>query len=507
MNPLFNLGLKRPLEQEDMYKPVDSKRAMEWSNKLDQVWKAQVEKANATNKEPKLFNALWALLFKELLLLGGIGVISDLASNMAPLLIKAFVDFVGSVNEPVWKGYAYGGGLFFLQIASTVLQAQFFQSVLTMSLMVRAGLYNSGKVTNVMTTDVSRIEGFVVTGNNCWTAPLQILVITIMLCFLLGPSALVGIGLLIISGPFQKRLMLRLQTIRKEVAPVTDSRVKFTQEIIEGIRVLKYFTWERPFKDEIQKLRTKELGLILKRALIQAFVMMIAFAFPIFACSITFIIYGLTNKLDPGSIFASLALFQQLRFPLMFLPNVLVSYAEFKIATERIQGIFMAPELDSHLDIREDLEHGVVVEDGEFVWDALPQNEKGKGTKVDEEQTLADPLYEFNLSGINLKIPKGKIVAVVGAVGAGKSTFLNSLIGETKKLKGSVTFSGSVGYAPQQAWIQNATVRENILFGTDYDETRYMETIYTCALEKDLASFQDRDSTQIGERGINLSGN
>lgn len=82
------------------------------------------------------------------------------------------------------------------------------------------------------------------------------------------------------------------------------------------------------------------------------------------------------------------------------------------------------------------------------------------------------------------------MVAIVGAVGSGKSTLLNSLIGETKKIKGSVTFSGPVGYAPQQTWIQNATVKENILFGTDYDESRYFETIYTCALEKDLSAFQ-----------------
>jgi ABC-type multidrug transport system fused ATPase/permease subunit len=527
MNPLFQLGMDRPLEQEDLYKPVESKKAVVWNQKLEQGWKAQVEK----NPNPKLFQVLWNLLFKDLILLGCLRVLSDLLSNMAPLLIRQLVNFVTSSKstnpEPLYMGYVYAGGLFLLQIVSTVIMNQFFQHVLTMSLMVRAGLYssifnkstklssaarqeyNSGKVTNIMTTDVSRIEQFVVMGNTAWTAPIQILVITILLCVLLGPSALVGIGLLILSGPFQKRLMLQLQSIRKQVAPITDSRVKFTQEIIEGIRVLKYFTWEAPFKGEVQKLRVKELALILKRALIQAFVMMIAFAFPIFASSITFIIYGLTNRLDPGNIFASLALFQQLRFPLMFLPNVLVTYAEAKIATERIQGIFLAPELDTELVIQPDQEHGVLVENAEFVWDTLPKEPEKKEKQVDDEDTLAEaaePVFEFSLKDIDLRIPKGQLVAVVGAVGAGKSTLLHSLIGETKKVHGTVQFSGSVGYAPQQAWIQNATVKENILFGSAYDEQRYVETIYTCALEKDIQSFQDQDDTQIGERGINLSG-
>jgi ATP-binding cassette, subfamily C (CFTR/MRP), member 1 len=176
--------------------------------------------------------------------------------------------------------------------------------------------------------------------------------------------------------------MKSLQTIRKNVAPITDSRVKFTQEVIEGIRVLKYFTWETPFREQIESLRSQELALNLKRALIQAFVMMIAFGFPVFASSISFIIYGLTNPLDPGNIFASLALFQQLRFPLMFLPNVLVSWAEFRIATERIQKVFLAPELDSELEIDSKLDFGVLVENGEFVWDIMKEEDGKKKKKM-----------------------------------------------------------------------------------------------------------------------------
>jgi ATP-binding cassette, subfamily C (CFTR/MRP), member 1 len=530
MNPLFNLGLKRPLEEADLWKVNDENRSIQWSEKIEKGWKSQLEKSTFSPEvRPSLFKVLWDLLAKDLLLLGALRVASDLMNNLSPLLIRSLVNFVASSGsgkpDPVWQGYVYVGGLLLLQVASTLAMSQFFQAVLTMSVMVRAGLYgsifkkstrlssaarqefNSGKVTNIMTTDVSRIEGFIVMANTAWTAPIQILVITILLCLLLGPSALVGIGLLVISGPFQKRLMKTLQTIRKTVAPITDSRVKFTQEVIEGIRILKYFTWETPFKDQIQSLRSKELELILKRALIQAFVMTIAFAFPIFASSITFIIYGLTNPLDPGNIFAALALFQQLRFPLMFLPNVLVSWAEFKIATDRIQQVFLAPELDVQLEIDPDLDCGILVENGEFVWDVLQVSEhEPKNAKPDEERTLDERVHEFRLSNIDLKIPKGKLVAIVGSVGSGKSTLLNALIGETKKTNGRVVFNGSVGYAPQQAWIQNATVRENILFGHEFDDAKYYETIYTCALEKDFKSFQDKDDTQIGERGINLSG-
>jgi ABC-type bacteriocin/lantibiotic exporter with double-glycine peptidase domain len=97
-------------------------------------------------------------------------------------------------------------------------------------------------------------------------------------------------------------------------------------------------------------------------------------------------------------------------------------------------------------------------------------------------------------------------VAIVGTVGAGKSTLLSSFLGETQKKSGKVIIKSSMGYAAQQAWIQNASVKENILFGRPYDEQKYMDVIHSCALGHDLEIFPDGDSTQIGEKGINLSG-
>ena len=112
----------------------------------------------------------------------------------------------------------------------------------------------------------------------------------------------------------------------------------------------------------------------------------------------------------------------------------------------------------------------------------------------------------FKLTNINLEVKKGSLVAVVGAVGSGKSTFLNSLIGETKKSQGSVMICGTTGYAAQEAWIQNASVKDNILFGLEYEKDKYLKAIRDCALEHDLSVLTDGDLTQIGEKGINLSG-
>ena len=247
---------------------------------------------------------------------------------------------------------------------------------------------------------------------------------------------------------------------------------------------------------------------------------MIAFSIPVLAASLSFVVYALTNStLNPGVIFASLAWFSQLRFPLMFLPRILVGYADFKIAVVRLTELFLAEELVDYVEREDNSEFAISITDGEFKWEGIDTEKKevkgdksakdGDGDEVklvgDETESNTDT-KSFTLASLNLHIPKGKLVAIVGSVGSGKSTILNTLVGETKKVKGSIKVSGSIGYAPQQAWIQNATVKDNILFGQPYDHDRYFRAIHICALERDLELFPDGDQTEIGERGINLSG-
>jgi ABC-type multidrug transport system fused ATPase/permease subunit len=240
--------------------------------------------------------------------------------------------------------------------------------------------------------------------------------------------------------------------------------------------------------------------------------------------------------LDPGIIFASLAWFNTLRFPLMLLPRLLAGYADFKIAIDRIDGLMLAEEVIDHVEQVPDAEFAIQLDHASFKWDCLPPEEaekakpkvlaasrwskKGKNVemqKKDSESAVKiivpenpvqekQNMIEFAVEDLDLTILKGKLVAIVGSVGSGKSTILNSLVGETKLMSGTLKMSGTIGFAPQQAWIQNATVKENILFGQPYDHQRYLRAIHTCALERDLELFPDGDSTEIGERGINLSG-
>uniref|UniRef100_A0A1I7UPW6 ABC transporter domain-containing protein n=1 Tax=Caenorhabditis tropicalis TaxID=1561998 RepID=A0A1I7UPW6_9PELO len=128
----------------------------------------------------------------------------------------------------------------------------------------------------------------------------------------------------------------------------------------------------------------------------------------------------------------------------------------------------------------------IKIDDGAFAW----------GSK-DEDKSLHD---------INFDIKRGQLVAIVGRVGSGKSSLLHALLGEMNKLSGSIQVNGSVAYVPQQAWIQNLSLRNNILFNKPYDQKLYQQVIENCALVQDLESLPAEDRTEIGEKGINLSG-
>ena len=280
-----------------------------------------------------------------------------------------------------------------------------------------------------------------------------------------------------------------LRKVRRSVVAITDSRVKKIQEVLLGIRAVKFYAWETPFIEHIKGIREMELGKVLKRGYVQAFVMVVAFSFPAFAGIAAMIVYAMTNiTMDAALMFAGLAWFTQLRPQLFWLPQALAFYSDFQIGIERISGILAASEYHPLPVADAEMEPGLEIEHASFYWE------------TDMESEMVD------LEDITILGPKGALVGIVGAVGSGKSTLLSSIIGETSLKQGTIKLSGKLGYAAQQSWILNATIRDNILFGQPFDERRYLMAIRDAALVTDLEQFPDGDLTQIGERGINLSG-
>ncbi|KAJ3031489.1 UNVERIFIED_CONTAM: hypothetical protein HDU68_003429 [Siphonaria sp. JEL0065] len=441
--------------------------------------------------------------------------------------------------------------------ARTMMTAVIYRKSLTLSSAARQE-FTSGNVINLVSTDTARVEQFLNMANYIWVLPLALLINVIFLIISLGAPALAGIALLVLSGPLNTYLFSLIMKIRAVVAPIAGKRVNLTTEVLSGVRVIKFFAWETAFYEKVTAIRDSELALVLRRAILMSYVMTQGFSIPILCSCITFIIYGAMHTLDPASIFSSLSWFNQLRMPLFMLPMVLNNTAEFNVAMRRIEALLLASETESATVVNNESKFGVSIENGQFEWAGevyahgfekpapVAQMKGGRGGPHDAKRgppvgtpagtktmnggknsdagkpdssnpaplegsssdaTVSVPESKVSsLKNINLNIEKGSLVAVVGSVGSGKSSLLNALIGEMKTTSGTITFSGSLGYAAQTAWIQNANLRDNVLFGKEYNHDRYLNALLDAALLPDLKVLPDGDQTSIGERGINLSG-
>ncbi|KAF9203578.1 hypothetical protein BGZ49_006268 [Haplosporangium sp. Z 27] len=668
VQPIMSLGSKRPLEREDLWELIERRRTAHLGAIFRRHWAHEVakskasiqgskdkdvgekfseddlEKANNDKKkkkkskeyQPKLWKALNNTFLWQFWSGGVLKVIGDSLQVFQPLVTKAIITFVqtsvfnranGVAPPPLWHGILMAIALYAMGVLSTLSLHQFWQrststgvgirTVLITSI-YRKGLvlsskakqdFSTGKITNLMSTDTARLDLLAGYFHILWSAPLMVLLILILLIVNLGPCALVGFVFLVMFGPIQGRIVTMLSLIRRKSTLITDARVKLTQEVLQGMRVIKFYGWEDAFLKKLEDLRTKELRYVRTLLISRSGIAAINLTVPVLAATLTFVTYSLTgHELTPAVVFSSLSLFNIMRMPLMIFPQVVSGMVDAIVSVRRIQDMLLAEELEDLPPLNPDLEYAISVTNGTFQWDTtlkpltmeeLQQREKQERNrnankkeqkkeqkkelkakeraekkaikklaksrniseaeaqklyKESQEMTVSEQSSEtmsvqekmlskltqqdpspdtesilsaspnesddkeasssvdteektsFSLKNIDLKIPRGQLVAIVGAVGSGKSSLLNALVGEMRKTGGTMEYGGTIGYCPQSAWIQNATVKDNILFGLPLDEERYQRVIKDCALERDIQILPDGDQTEIGERGINLSG-
>uniref|UniRef100_A0A2I3GMD5 ABC-type glutathione-S-conjugate transporter n=1 Tax=Nomascus leucogenys TaxID=61853 RepID=A0A2I3GMD5_NOMLE len=275
-----------------------------------------------------------------------------------------------------------------------------------------------------------------------------------------------------------------------EQMKLKDSRIKLMSEILNGIKVLKLYAWEPSFLKQVEGIRQGELQLLRTAAYLHATSTFIWMCSPFLVTLITLWVYVYAdpnNVLDAEKAFVSVSLFNILRLPLNMLPQLISNLTQASVSLKRIQQFLSQDELDPQSVERKTIPPGyaIAIHSGTFTW----------------AQDLPPTLHS-----LDIQVPKGALVAVVGPVGCGKSSLVSALLGEMEKLEGKVHVKGSVAYVPQQAWIQNCTLQENVLFGQALNPKRYQQTLEACALLADLEMLPGGDQTEIGEKGINLSG-
>lgn len=387
--------------------------------------------------------------------------------------------------------------------------------------------WSNGRVVNLMGTDTFRVDLACGWFHIIWSSPIQVIIALILLLINLSYSALAGFGLLLIGFPLLSWVVKILAAKRRTMNKVTDKRVALTQEILTGVRFVKYFGWEQSFLSRLQDLRDREVRAVQFLLGVRSGITAVGISLPVFAAMLAFITYSLTdNSLDPAAVFSSLALFNSLRMPLNILPIVIAQTTDAWVSLQRLQEYLCAEEITDRVEHDEEMVGAIEVVGGGFTWEESPpdsdKKQKKKGSRKQRKQEAAQaaaaaataeaasapatPVAPFHLDGINLTVSRNELVAVVGSVGCGKSSLLAAIAGDMRKTSGTIRMSSRLAYCPQSAWIQNATVRDNVVFGKDFDPAWYAAVIEACALQPDIDMLPDGDMTEIGERGITVSG-
>ncbi|ORY72006.1 P-loop containing nucleoside triphosphate hydrolase protein [Pseudomassariella vexata] len=382
--------------------------------------------------------------------------------------------------------------------------------------------WSNGKIVNLMSVDTYRIDQASALFHLTWTAPVACLLTLVVLIINLTYSAVAGFALLVIGVPALTRAIRSLFKRRKGINKLTDQRVGLTQEILQSVRFVKYFGWESAFLERLNQIRKDEISAIQVLLAIRNAINAVSISLPIYASMLSFITYSLSHhNLAPAQVFSSLALFNALRMPLNLLPLVIGQVVDAWSSLKRIQEFMLSEEQEDEAVWKPENVNAVEMSDADFTWERTstqdPETAAAAGTakksKVvkqsaseDTASTLVEDREPFQLRDLNFTIGRNELVAVIGTVGSGKTSLLAALAGDMRKTAGEVVLGASRAFCPQYAWIQNATVRNNILFGKAMNGSRYKEVIRACALQPDMDMLPNGDATEIGERGITISG-
>ena len=513
MTPMMKYGYREFLTQDELWSLRERDTAEVTGKRLEKTWADELKK-----KRP----SLWIALFRGF---GGpyfrssvIKTFSDALSFVQPQLLRLLISFVDSYRhgnpqpQPVIRGAAISLAMFTVSVSQTALLHQYFQRAFETGMRVKSSLTSmiysksmklsnegrasksTGDIVNYMAVDTQRLQDLTQYGQMLWSAPFQIFLCMASLYQLVGFSMLAGVGAMILMVPVNGLIARIMKNLQKKQMKNKDARTRLVTEILNNMKSIKLFAWSTAFMNKLNFVRNEqELKTLRKIGASQAFANFTWSTTPFLVSCSTFTVFVLTRNepLTTEIVFPALTLFNLLGFPLAILPMVITSIIEATVAVGRLTTFFTAEELQADaVQTRSPRinmgDESVRVSNASFTWD---RNENRKC-----------------LDDINYVAHKGELSCVVGRVGSGKSSFLQAILGDIWKIHGEVIIHGAIAYVAQSPWVMNASVKENIVFGHRWDQHFYERTIHACAFMDDLKSLPDGDQTEVGERGISLSG-
>ncbi|KAM9315294.1 ATP-binding cassette sub-family C member 10 isoform 2-T2 [Pholidichthys leucotaenia] len=511
-------------EQQDQWpRPVSS------SDLLNGTWSSHHhEEPLELEGDVGLLRVLHKAFGLRYYLLGVLKITVNLTSFAGPLLLNSLVNFMEEEEAPISRGVLCALGLFASTLLCAVLRNIFIFEVSKVALSARAVLVSAlygkamrvsssslagftlGEVVNFMSTDIDHVVNFCQSFHEVWSMPLRFSITLYLLYLQVGVAFLGGLCVALVLVPFNKFIASRILSSNKKMLSCKDSRVKLMTELLFGIRVIKFYNWEPHFTQKVAECRKQELSHLKTLKYLDALCVYTWAALPVVISILTFVTYVLLgHQLTAAKVFTTLALVGMLIIPLNTFPWVLNGVLEAKVSLDRIQRFFKLTNQDLQayyaLVSPGDSQTSVLLSQGAFSW----QGPNSHSHNQDGETEPGDAKGSLQLHSLNLHITKGSLVVVVGKVGCGKSSLLAALTGELNRLSGVLYVSdreAGFGLACQEPWIQHASVRDNILFGKEYDAAFYEAVIEACALSDDLSVLPNGDRTEVGENGVTLSG-
>uniref|UniRef100_A0A672S3V6 Cystic fibrosis transmembrane conductance regulator n=1 Tax=Sinocyclocheilus grahami TaxID=75366 RepID=A0A672S3V6_SINGR len=486
LNPLFRIGSKRRLEEDDMYKVLPEDGSKRLGEELQSYWDQEVEKATKELRTPKLTKAIIRCYWRSYAVLGVFTLIEEAIKVIQPVFLGKLIQYFER-SEPdnmaaLYEAYGYAAGISLSALGLALLHHLYFYHVLRAGMKIRIamchmiyrkalclsatamGQTTTGQIVNLLSNDVNKFDEVTIFLHYLWVGPLQAAAVIGLLWQEIGASCLAGMAVLIFLMPLQTMFGKLFSKYRSKTAAFTDSRIRTMNEVVSGIRIIKMYAWEKPFAALVNDERRKEISKIMNSSYLRGLNMASFFTANKIILFVTFTVYVLVgNKISASRVFVVVSLYSAIRLTVtLFFPAAIEKVSESCLwSFSLVQKFLLLDELvKSHVPLtREDKkEASVEIQDLICYWDKV------------------------------------------------SSSLLSTVLGELPAEKGVVKVKGELTYASQQPWVFPGTIQSNILFGKELQPQRYESVLRACALKRDMELLPDGDLTVIGDRGANLSG-
>lgn len=516
--PVLKIGYQRPLEVEDIEKVRELESTSYQKTKLEPILTKYLSRKN---EKHALLKAMYLRFAFDIFLLTIVGFISNLMDFSGAIFIKIIESFLFS-DEPLWRGYAIIAYMLLSKIVQAIannhyrfhtslltahiksgLSAHIFDKTFNVSPSVMTSTtsnFSYSQIINLMQVDLMRISDSIPYSIRAIIWPFQFGTGVYLLFVTLGWQALItGIVLMVVLFGINGVIAKTMAKLQKELMEKKDKRMKVAGEWLSSMKVLKLYNWENKMAEKVLGARAEEMKVLtqgLKYLVAVIFLNWGTRNYLIMGVLFTMTLSDIT--LTPGNVFAGTSVIGTLNMSIRLIPDLLNNFIQALVSYKRIQDFFQCREIVHYVQKTQG-NYTIDINSCSFAWDVPEETSSGE---MRETKTI--------LKDITLKVRQGEFIAVVGKVGSGKSSLIQALLQNMTLIKTSefthIAMDGSLAYVSQESWIQNASIKNNILFGSPEDLIKYREVLKVCQLQPDLEILPGHDETEIGEKGINLSG-